>query len=107
MNNWLLLPPVTFLVVLAGVWFLSRLLNIFSARRSERLTEPYSCGEEFEEHLIQPDYSQFFPYAFFFTILHVVAMIIATVPTETPDIFGLAVAYMATAAIGLLILLRR
>ncbi len=30
---------------------------------------PYACGEDMPSHLMQPDYSQFFPFAFFFTVI--------------------------------------
>ncbi len=69
--------------------------------------KPYACGEPFEGHLIQPDYSQFFSFALFFTILHVVALVIVTVPSETPVIFAGAVSYVIGASVGLWILLRR
>ncbi len=48
-----------------------------------------------------------FPFAFFFTILHVVALVIATVPTETIETFAIAVVYVVGAIIGLFILLRK
>ena len=57
--------------------------------------------------MIQPDYSQFFPFAFFFTMLHVVALMIATVPVGTETPFLLPVVYVIGAIIGLVILLRK
>jgi NADH-quinone oxidoreductase subunit A len=74
---------------------------------SEESKKAYSCGEEFSGHLIQPDYSQFFPFAFFFTVLHVVAMVVATIPAQTQGVLAMAIVYVIGAIIGLLILLRK
>jgi NADH:ubiquinone oxidoreductase subunit 3 (subunit A) len=110
MNNSLLTPPIAFLILLATIGFLSYLFSKWAFRKmspSEESKKAYSCGEEFFGHLIQPDYSQFFPFAFFFTVLHVVAMVIATVPMETIETFDITVIYIIGAVIGLLILLRK
>jgi len=40
----------------------------------------YACGEDIPQTMVQPDYGQFFPFAFFFTILHVVALTVTTLP---------------------------
>lgn len=109
MENHFLAPPVAFLILLATIGLLSCFFSRFSFRKrasSEEAKKAYSCGEEFSGHLIQPDYSQFFPFAFFFTVLHVVAMVIATIPAETIETFAIAVVYIIGAVIGLFILLR-
>jgi len=66
----------------------------------------YASGEDVKEHRFQPDYRQFFSFAFFFTIMHVVALIVATVP-KSPGAFILAEFFIGIAAIGLVILFRR
>ena len=71
------------------------------------MKKSYACGEDVPTHLIQPDYTQFFPFAFFFTILHVIALIAATVPFETFETFTIAVIYILGAIVGLSILFRR
>jgi len=73
---------------------------------NETARKAYSCGEEFSGHMIQPDYSQFFPFAFYFTVLHVVAMVVATIPVETIETFAMAVVYIIGAITGLFILLK-
>lgn len=106
----LLTPPLAFIIVLAVSIFLLKVSSCFSARGKDTTGEGrkgYACGEDFSNHLIQPDYSQFFPFAFFFTILHVVALTIATVPVENMTTFAIAVVYIGGAVIGLSILLRR
>lgn len=110
MANLIFTPPVAFLFILLFLFILSMLFSRWAFRtgkQKERISEAYSCGENFEEHLIQPDYSQFFPYAFFFTILHVVAMVVATAPIENVNVFVIAIIYILVAAMGLTTLLRR
>ena len=87
--NDLLSPPMAFAVILlaavrpvAGV--LSRLRASTAQAPRPGMTKPYACGEDVPDHMIQPDYGQFFPFAFFFTILHVVALMVTTVPAATP-----------------------
>jgi NADH-quinone oxidoreductase subunit A len=106
MQNILLSPPVAFAIMLTALIILSYLASFWSINRKERRSEAYSCGEEFEGHMIQPDYSQFFPFAFFFTVLHVVALVIATIPVA-PDTITIALVYILVASVGLLTLLRR
>ncbi|MFA5875380.1 MAG: hypothetical protein WC901_01650 [Candidatus Margulisiibacteriota bacterium] len=110
MQQMLLTPPITFLVLLAFIWLIAlwcAKLSIKHGTTKERVSEAYSCGEEFSGHMIQPDYSQFFPFAFFFTILHVVALIIATVPAETIETFVMAIIYLAVALICMVTLLKK
>jgi NADH-quinone oxidoreductase subunit A len=70
----------------------------------EGLTKEYACGEDLPTAMIQPDYSQFYPFAFYFTILHVAALMIATVPTATIETSLIAVVYILGAIIGLFVL---
>ena len=110
MNRILLAPPICFLVVLAVVWFSAMILSKLafkSKNRPDDIGTSYACGEDVDTHLIQPDYSQFFPFAFFFTVLHVVALTIATVPVESPTSLAIAVVYLAGALVGITILFRR
>ena len=110
MENKLLVPPIAFLILFISVIFLSYIFSKIAFRKkevSEESKKSYSCGEEFSGHLIQPDYSQFFPFAFFFTVLHVVAMVIATIPAESMATLCIAVVYIIGAVIGLFILLRK
>jgi hypothetical protein len=106
----LLSPPIVFICLLSACGTLSAFCSRCAYRKRPRegdSTKAYACGEDFKSHMIQPDYSQFFPFAFFFTILHVVALVIATVPVETIETFSIAVVYLAGAAIGLCILMRK
>lgn len=110
LNTILFSPPGAFIITFLAVAVLAKACGTFASRKRQDQADAkkaYACGEDFKRHLIQPDYSQFFPFAFFFTILHVVALVIATVPAETVEIFAIAVVYVTGAIIGLLILLRK
>ena len=110
MANILLTPPVAFVIVLVSMLLFSRFLSILSCKpktHGEGECKSYACGEDVSTNLMQPDYSQFFPFAFFFTILHVFTLIIATVPALTFGSFAIAVIYILAAITGLVILFRR
>jgi hypothetical protein len=112
MNSTLWLsPPVAFGIVLAATGLLSLLGGRLSFRRKGGKPAGsgagYACGEDFKGHGAQPDYSAFFPFAFFFTILHVVALAVASVPFVNAGIFAIAAVYCAGAVVGLSVLQRR
>ena len=105
-----LLPPVALTLMVLIVWGLSSASRTLSFKRKEArgaLDKPYAGGEDVQKHRFQPDYSQFFPFAFFFTILHVVTLIVATSPARTLESFATAVIYVLGALLGLFILFRR
>lgn len=106
MNSLLLTPPVVFILYLLVSYALSMSSKFFAAK-GEYLPgkeKDYACGEDVGECRVQPDYSEFFPFAFFFTIMHVIALIIATVPS---DIIILPIIYLVVALISVSILFRR
>ena len=82
-------------------------LDSLKKKQTEEAGKSYACGEEGPSNLVQPDYGQFFPFAFFFTILHVFALMIATVPVTTPGTFAIAVIYISGILVGLSILFRK
>ncbi|MCL2817360.1 MAG: hypothetical protein FWD39_03100 [Clostridiales bacterium] len=106
LNSILLSPPITFLIlVFLGLVF-SYLAGFLSAKgvHSEGKIAAYACGQSDTEHNVSPDYSQFFPFAFFFTVMHVFVLIIATVPKTA---LGLPLLYLGAAVLALVILFRR
>lgn len=110
MDNLFITIPVAFVVLLIAAALLLAFFSrcaVGTKGLSPDACKGYSCGEDFKGHLIQPDYSQFFSFALFFTILHVVALMIATVPVETKEIFVLAGIYLVGAIVGLAVLLRK
>jgi NADH:ubiquinone oxidoreductase subunit 3 (subunit A) len=110
----ILMPPVLFAIVLALI-----ALEYVGFDRTLSLKQPegkvmppgktksYACGEDVADHRSQPDYGQFFRFAFFFTIMHVVALIVATMPKGLPIEAGIAAAFLVAATVGLFILFRR
>ena len=112
MTTLLLLPPLSFLVLLVLVVLHARGLSLLGPRKPAAFVppgtaRPYACGEEVPDHRMQPDYAQFFPFAFFFTIMHMVALIVATVPRGSAAASGLAAGFVVSAAIGVWVLFRR
>jgi FtsH-binding integral membrane protein len=111
LHQLLLSPPVAYVLLFAVIAALSSLSKRMAFHRKGKGPSgsgaEYACGEDFKGHMAQPDYSQFFPFAFFFTILHVVALVIATVPAVDARTFAIAAVYCAGAVIGLSVLQRR
>ena len=110
MNSLLLSPPVVFIIVLLGVMAFAAALSKLAFKpktKNPDIGKCYACGEDVKSHLMQPDYSQFFPFAFFFTILHVVTLIVTTAVIVSSATFYLAILYLLGAVVSLLILYRK
>ncbi len=109
-STLLLVPPVAVTLLLVVVWALSAASSSLAFKRKGprgALDKPYAGGESLEKHRVQPDYTQFFPFAFFFTILHVVTLIVAMDPAGIAGSAALAVLYVLGALLALYILFRR
>ena len=108
----ILSPPIALLILLGAVALYYACLHKMTPRMpaAPGLSKPYACGEE-QTNAVRPDYGQFFPFAFFFTILHVVALTVATVPVETKGnfmpSFMIALLYVVCAMMGMSVLYRR
>lgn len=111
MPHPLFYPPVAFVIIMVFIMCISALLSRLAFRPwkqpQEGSSKAYACGEDIPEHRVQIDYGQFFSFAFFFTILHVLTLVIATVPIETTDSFFISVIYIAGAITGLFVLFRK
>jgi len=110
MSFFLLVPPVAFTIILMVVWALSGASSMLGLKRTGprgALDKPYAGGEDVQKHRVQPDYGQFFPFAFFFTIMHVVTLIVATSPARTVESLSIAAIYVLGALVGLVMLFRR
>jgi len=105
----LLSPPVAFAVLFIAIALLVLLASRLAVRPAvvkPGTLKAYACGEDVNDHRARPDYGQFFPFAFFFTIMHVVALVVATVPAENLRILGLALLFVTASVMGLFILYR-
>lgn len=106
MTTILLAPPVVFLIYLA----LAGLISLFSkqlaasGKDAPGKMKSYACGEDMLVNRAQPDYSQFFQFAFFFTIMHVVVLVVATDPAGISLMSGL---YLTVTVLALFMLFRR
>jgi NADH-quinone oxidoreductase subunit A len=110
MSMLLLVPPVALTILVLVVWGLSGASGALSFKRTEApgaLAKPYAGGEDVKTHRVQVDYGQFFPFAFFFTILHVVTLIVATSPGRTLQSLAIGGVYVLGALLGMFVLLRR
>jgi NADH-quinone oxidoreductase subunit A len=97
-------------VVLFLVWLQARGFQALALKPKispDGKFKAYACGEDVPDHRVQPDYGQFFHFAFFFTLMHVVALVVTTVPAGSLSAAGFAVAFLVCAAIGLSVLFRR
>ena len=82
MENILLFPPVTLVISFFLIWLFSRMTAGLRPmpkkdHKSGKL-DPYACGEDYGEHKIEPDYKTYYPFAIFFTIMHVAGLTIAS-----------------------------
>jgi hypothetical protein len=110
MSALILVPPVALALLVLLVWALSGASGALSFKRKGgrgALDKPYAGGETIATHRVQVDYGQFFPFAFFFTILHVVTLIVATSPGHSLESLAIAGIYVLGALLGLFILFRR
>ena len=100
--------PVLFLTFL----LLLMLLSVYLKRKADKTPsgkhafDPYACGqsESAVSQYINPNFRRMFYLAFFFTIMHVLVMIVATAPkghTLMP------VVYIAVGALAMLMLFRK
>jgi len=106
MESFFMSPPVTFILFLLMSFGVSLISKRLAAHGKDSVIkmQPYACGESMEENQGQPDYTEFFKFAFFFTIMHVVALVVATDPA------GLTITsavYLGVTVLSLFMLLRR
>ena len=99
-------PPVVFTLFLLFFGLGMRRARRYAVRgeAGERELEPYACGQREFESYVNPDYTQFFRYAFVFSVLHVLALVVATAPM---DALALPLAYVAAGVLTLSIIFRK
>jgi NADH-quinone oxidoreductase subunit A len=106
MSRFILSPPIAFLIFLGLSLLISRFTKFIAAKGkvASGKTAAYACGEETVQNRARPEYKQFFHIAFFFTIMHVIALIVATDPTGLSPLAGI---YIGAGFLALIILFRR
>ena len=99
-------PPVIFALMFFSVAMLSKWLSKFSAKSetSEHSLDPYACGQRDVENYVNPDYSQYYPYAFIFTVVHILILVVATAPASAP---ALPIIYIISGILAVLIAFKR
>ena len=104
MGQSLLWPPIAFLIFL----LLGYLVYVFSKaqapkpRLEEGKLNTYACGENIQGKKVQYGY-HLFHFAFFFTVLHVAALVIATVPSGSIALLGMVYLLVALIAVAILL----
>ena len=104
----LLSPPITFIIAF-GIGLLLYWLGRGMAPRTNMTAAkgaPYACGEDAPMQKAQISYKMFFSLAIFFTVMHVAALVVTTLPAGgTPLVLGLI--YLAIIVLSIFALVTR
>jgi NADH:ubiquinone oxidoreductase subunit 3 (subunit A) len=97
-SRWdILITPLLGFVLFAGVgWLIFKLGDKLAPRLTDvggKLAQ-YACGEDFPAGKVQVGYRFFFLAALFFTIMHVAAMVISTLPAGSMAFALLGIFYL-------------
>jgi NADH:ubiquinone oxidoreductase subunit 3 (subunit A) len=98
-------PVTTFLIMLLIIYILYLFAGTLGPKRTKTKykLKSYACGEDYPGGKVQQSYN-FFHVAFFFTILHVGVLLIATAPLGHAAILGcLLIGVMALTAFALFV----
>ncbi|MDD3065682.1 MAG: NADH-quinone oxidoreductase subunit A [Endomicrobiaceae bacterium] len=109
MQNIFITPPVIVIfiaIIVTVVFLLLSKLSYKSGNNPKGKFKAYSCGEEPAEERRKPSYTRFFPFAFFFTIMHVVVLLIATVPVNIKSSLVFVLLFIVISFISIPILFR-
>lgn len=106
MGSLIFSPPIVLILFFVLFAAFSKGISGYSIRGVQGLheTDSYACGQKNIQHYVNPDFAQFFPYAFFFTIMHVLVLVVATAPYDAPL---LPVIYILSGILSLVIIFRR
>lgn len=100
-------PPVVFVIALLCAMAVSEFFAGWAPKGTESAGKelPYACGEDVPAEKVLPDYQRFFPFAIFFTLLHVAGLMLATWGlNSTAGGFELVLAYVGSVAVILAVL---
>jgi NADH:ubiquinone oxidoreductase subunit 3 (subunit A) len=102
----ILSPVIAFVIFTLTIYLLYLKGERAAAERKfmrDGRAKTYACGEDMKGLRPQVSYREFFMFAMFFTIIHITALVLATV---TEGVALLAVLYLVIISIGLFILVR-
>lgn len=104
MGQIVLHPVIAFLIFLIMGYLLYKWGGVLGPKptRERGKLSTYACGEDIPRGKVRHSY-HLFHFAFFFTVLHVAALVIATVPSGSMALLGII--YLAIAIIAVIILL--
>jgi NADH-quinone oxidoreductase subunit A len=106
MISLLFAPPIIFfafvILFFLGSKGLSRYAN--PAVKGRKGLDAYACGQRNIQNYVNPDYSEFFPLAFFFTLMHVFTLVVTTAPYDAQL---LPAAYIVSGILAMVIIFRK
>ena len=84
MEDILFSPPVVAVLFFFLLYGASELFSRYAHRGavSEREADAYACGQRGVNASVSPNYSEFYPFAALFTILHVLVLTVASAPND-------------------------
>ena len=104
----LLSPPIVFVIALGIGLLLYRLGRGMAPRTNMTAAKgaPYACGEDVPMQKAQISYKMFFSLAIFFTVMHVAALVVTTLPAGgLPAIMGIL--YLSVIVLSIFALVTR
>jgi hypothetical protein len=106
MNSIIFAPPIVFLIFVILFLVGSKGLTRYSkaAIKGRNGLDSYACGQHNIQNYVNPDYSEFFPLAFFFTLMHVFTLVVTTAPYDAQL---LPAAYIASGILAMVIIFRK
>lgn len=104
MSQLILAPPIAFIIFVIIAYLVYKGGGTLGAKKKVEGSklDTYACGEDIPSKKGQHAY-QFFRIAFFFTILHVAALIIVTAPSGSMALLGIIYLLIAIAAVVILL----
>lgn len=99
-------PPIILILAFLIFGLTSKFLSRYESKGeiAEHSLDSYACGQRNVPNYVNPDYSQFFIYAFVFTVAHILILVVATAPKATNS---LPVAYLIGGVLALIITFKR
>ena len=106
MDKVLYSPPILFIILFFSLILFSKMLEMLGVKgkAGEHALESYACGQRSVENYVNPDYSQYFSYAFIFTVIHILILVVATSPKNFQV---MPVIYVVSGILAILIALKR